>query len=92
MKLCIFSFPDGADGSGGGGSSDNLAFQAPQAVREDYIQNAVKFLAHPKVKGSPVSYRYSFLEKKGLTKDEIEEAFRRVPVSSCFSDHLYMDV
>nr|XP_051223208.1 peroxisomal membrane protein PEX14-like isoform X4 [Lolium perenne] len=70
---------DDADGSGGGGSSDNLVFQAPQAVREDYIQNAVKFLAHPKVKGSPVSYRYSFLEKKGLTKDEIEEAFRRVP-------------
>jgi peroxin-14 len=67
------------DGSGGGGSSDNLVFEAPQAVREDYIQNAVKFLAHPKVKGSPVSYRYSFLEKKGLTKDEIEEAFRRVP-------------
>ncbi|XP_047058673.1 peroxisomal membrane protein PEX14-like [Lolium rigidum] len=67
------------DGSGAGGSSDNLVFQAPQAVREDYIQNAVKFLAHPKVKGSPVSYRYSFLEKKGLTKDEIEEAFRRVP-------------
>ncbi|CAM0879455.1 unnamed protein product [Alopecurus aequalis] len=67
------------DGSGGGGSSESLVFQAPQAVREDYIQNAVKFLAHPKVKGSPVSYRYSFLEKKGLTKEEIDEAFRRVP-------------
>jgi len=67
------------DDSGGGGSSDNLVFQAPHTVREDYIQNAVKFLAHPKVKGSPVSYRYSFLEKKGLTKEEIDEAFRRVP-------------
>lgn len=67
------------DGSGGGSSSDNLVFQAPQAVREDYVQNAVKFLAHPKVKGSPVSYRYSFLEKKGLTKEEIDEAFHRVP-------------
>uniref|UniRef100_A0ACD5VLS4 Uncharacterized protein n=1 Tax=Avena sativa TaxID=4498 RepID=A0ACD5VLS4_AVESA len=70
------------DGSGGGGSSDNLVFEAPQAVREDYVQNAVKFLAHPKVKGSPVSYRYSFLEKKGLTKEEIDEAFRRVPPNS----------
>ncbi|VAH70961.1 unnamed protein product [Triticum turgidum subsp. durum] len=67
------------DGSGGGGSSENLVLQAPQAVREDYVQNAVNFLAHPKVKGSPVSYRYSFLEKKGLTKEEIDEAFRRVP-------------
>ncbi|KAI5004284.1 hypothetical protein ZWY2020_031527 [Hordeum vulgare] len=67
------------DGSGGGGSPENLVFQSPQVAREDYIQNAVKFLEHPKVKGSPVSYRYSFLEKKGLTKEEIDEAFRRVP-------------
>ncbi|KQK02297.1 peroxisomal membrane protein PEX14 isoform X2 [Brachypodium distachyon] len=67
------------DGSGGSGSSDDLLVQAPQIIREDYVQNAVKFLAHPKVKGSPVSYRYSFLEKKGLTKEEIDEAFRRVP-------------
>lgn len=45
------------------------------------MQNAVKFLSHPKVRGSPVIYRRSFLEKKGLTKEEIDEAFRRVPVS-----------
>ncbi|XP_015693310.1 peroxisomal membrane protein PEX14-like isoform X1 [Oryza brachyantha] len=51
----------------------------PPAVREDYVQNAVKFLSHPKVRGSPVLYRRSFLDKKGLTKDEIDEAFRRVP-------------
>lgn len=44
------------------------------------MQNAVKFLSHPKVKGSPVMYRRSFLERKGLTKEEIDEAFRRVPV------------
>ncbi|KAL7161641.1 hypothetical protein ACSBR2_042167 [Camellia fascicularis] len=29
--------------------------------------------------GSPVIYRRSFLEKKGLTKEEIDEAFHRVP-------------
>lgn len=46
------------------------------------MQNAVKFLSHPKVRGSPVIYRRSFLEKKGLTKEEIDEAFRRVPVSN----------
>jgi hypothetical protein len=57
------------------------------AVREDYVQNAVKFLSHPKVRGSPVLYRRSFLEKKGLTKDEIDEAFRRVPVSVSSHTH-----
>ncbi|CAL5430401.1 unnamed protein product [Camellia sinensis] len=48
-------------------------------MREEQVQNAVKFLSHPKVRGSPVIYRRSFLEKKGLTKKEINEAFRRVP-------------
>ncbi|XP_062191338.1 peroxisomal membrane protein PEX14-like isoform X2 [Phragmites australis] len=69
------------DGSGGSESLDNLVLQAPQPMREDYIQNAVKFLSHPKVKGSPVFHRRSFLEKKGLTKEELDEAFRRVPDS-----------
>lgn len=49
-------------------------------LREDFIQNAVNFLKHPNVRGSPVKYRRSFLEKKGLTAEEIDEAFRRVPV------------
>jgi hypothetical protein len=53
-------------------------------MREDYIQNAVKFLSHPRVKGSPVFHRRSFLEKKGLTSEEIDEAFRRVPVRFYF--------
>ncbi|KAI4326743.1 hypothetical protein MLD38_032022 [Melastoma candidum] len=48
-------------------------------MREEQVQNAVKFLSHPKVQGSPVIYRRSFLERKGLTKEEIDEAFRRVP-------------
>ncbi|GFZ17462.1 peroxin 14 [Actinidia rufa] len=48
-------------------------------MREEQVQNAVKFLSHPKVKGSPVMYRRSFLERKGLTKEEIDEAFRRIP-------------
>lgn len=43
------------------------------------MENAVKFLSHPKVMGSPVMYRRSFLERKGLTKEEIDEAFRRIP-------------
>lgn len=33
----------------------------------------------PQVKGSPPATKRSFLERKGLTPAEIEEAFRRVP-------------
>ncbi|OMO81461.1 hypothetical protein CCACVL1_12406 [Corchorus capsularis] len=54
-------------------------FVNSEPIREDQVMNAVKFLSHPKVKGSPVMYRRSFLERKGLTKEEIDEAFRRVP-------------
>ena len=62
-------------------SSTTSVFVNSQLMREEQIQNAVKFLSHPKVRGSPVMYRRSFLEKKGLTKEEIDEAFQRVPVS-----------
>ncbi|XP_021901219.1 peroxisomal membrane protein PEX14 isoform X2 [Carica papaya] len=54
-------------------------FVNSEPMREEQVQNAVKFLSHPKVRGSPVMYRRSFLERKGLTKEEIDEAFRRVP-------------
>lgn len=57
----------------------NWPFTNAEPVREEQVQNAVKFLSHPKVRGSPVIYRRSFLERKGLTKEEIDEAFRRVP-------------
>ncbi|CAI0549630.1 unnamed protein product [Linum tenue] len=54
-------------------------FVNSEPIREDQVQNAVKFLSHPKVRDSPVFHRRNFLEKKGLTKEEIDEAFRRVP-------------
>ncbi|XP_020100084.1 peroxisomal membrane protein PEX14-like [Ananas comosus] len=60
-------------------SLEKSAFAILQPIREDQIENAVKFLSHPKVRGSPVVHRRSFLEQKGLTKEEIDEAFRRVP-------------
>ncbi|XP_044477350.1 peroxisomal membrane protein PEX14-like isoform X2 [Mangifera indica] len=59
--------------------SSPSVFVNSEPMREEQVQNAVKFLSHPKVRGSPVIYRRSFLEKKGLTKEEIDEAFRRVP-------------
>lgn len=64
--------------------SSPSVFVNSELMREEQVQNAVKFLSHPKVRGSPVIYRRSFLEKKGLTKEEIDEAFRRVPVSILF--------
>lgn len=64
--------------------SSPSVFVNSEPMREEQVQNAVKFLSHPKVRGSPVIYRRSFLEKKGLTKEEIDEAFRRVPVSNLF--------
>ncbi|XP_074582538.1 peroxisomal membrane protein PEX14-like isoform X1 [Curcuma longa] len=58
--------------------ADNDISETP-VLREDQVQIAVKFLSHPNVRSSPVVHRRSFLEKKGLTKEEIDEAFRRVP-------------
>ncbi|XP_010940047.1 peroxisomal membrane protein PEX14 isoform X2 [Elaeis guineensis] len=60
-------------------ASAEPVFTIPQPIREDQVQNAVKFLSHPRVRGSPIIHRRSFLERKGLTKEEIDEAFRRVP-------------
>ncbi|KAK4779334.1 hypothetical protein SAY86_006862 [Trapa natans] len=59
--------------------SPSSVFVNSEPIRPEQVENAVKFLSHPKVRGSPVMYRRSFLEKKGLTKEEIDEAFRRVP-------------
>ena len=57
-------------------------FKNSEPIREDQVENAIKFLSHPRVRGSPVIHRRSFLERKGLTKEEIDEAFRRVPVKA----------
>lgn len=70
-----------AKGEGTKETSEKSIFVNSEPMREEQVQNAVKFLSHPKVRGSPVIYRRSFLEKKGLTKEEIDEAFHRVPVS-----------
>ncbi|KAJ8641905.1 hypothetical protein MRB53_018599 [Persea americana] len=72
---------DGQDAKGEASreATEKSIFVNSEPMREDQVQNAVKFLSHPKVRESPVIYRRSFLEKKGLTKEEIDEAFHRVP-------------
>ncbi|RLN27578.1 peroxisomal membrane protein PEX14-like isoform X2 [Panicum miliaceum] len=54
------------------------AVVSTELMREDLVQSAVSFLKHPKVVISSDGQRRSFLENKGLTVDEIDEAFRRL--------------
>jgi hypothetical protein len=56
------------------------ALKSTELMREDLVQSAVSFLQHPKVITSSDGQRRSFLENKGLTVDEIDEAFRRLQV------------
>ncbi|CAM9681814.1 unnamed protein product, partial [Phaeothamnion confervicola] len=46
-------------------------------MREDQVESGVKFLRHPQVVTTPLSQRVAFLEKKGLTPDEISESLAR---------------
>ncbi|RUP45603.1 peroxisomal membrane anchor protein conserved region-domain-containing protein [Jimgerdemannia flammicorona] len=45
--------------------------------REELLQSAVKFLKDPNVQSSPLAKKVAFLESKGLTPDEIEDAMAR---------------
>ncbi|KAG7379639.1 hypothetical protein PHYPSEUDO_008322 [Phytophthora pseudosyringae] len=47
------------------------------ALREEMVENGLKFLQHPNVQSTPLSERVSFLEGKGMTKEEIQEAIER---------------
>jgi len=44
--------------------------------RQELIRNAVSFLTDPKTQASPLAQRIQFLEAKGLTGPEIDEAMR----------------
>ncbi|KAH9082078.1 hypothetical protein EDB83DRAFT_2336353 [Lactarius deliciosus] len=52
------------------------------ADKQELIRNAVAFLTDPKAQASPLAQRVQFLEAKGLTGPEIEEAMR-LANSSC---------
>ncbi|KZW02611.1 hypothetical protein EXIGLDRAFT_829141 [Exidia glandulosa HHB12029] len=52
------------------------------SLRQDLIRNAVAFLGDPKIQSSPVAKRIEFLEAKGLTSAEVEEAIRQAAPSS----------
>ncbi|KAI8070051.1 peroxisomal membrane anchor protein conserved region-domain-containing protein [Gongronella butleri] len=46
-------------------------------MREDLITSAVSFLNDTKVQSAPLAKKVSFLESKGMSKEEIEEALAR---------------
>ena len=50
---------------------------SPSGLDEDKVEKAVGFLLHPSVRGSAEESKRAFLLKKGLSQDEIEEAFLR---------------
>jgi hypothetical protein len=47
------------------------------SMREDLINSALSFLSDPKVQDAPLTKKVSFLESKGMTSEEIEEALAR---------------
>jgi len=49
-----------------------------EAVREDVVSTAVRFLQNDKVAYSSEETKRNFLSKKGLTEDEIQTAFKQV--------------
>ncbi|GAB5371788.1 hypothetical protein AAMO2058_001609900 [Amorphochlora amoebiformis] len=55
---------------------------SPRNLLSDKVESAVRFLKHPHVRSSTARSRMRFLEKKGLTVDEILEALRKVDPTS----------
>ena len=47
-------------------------------LRENMILNATNFLLHPNVIDSSQQRKIAFLKGKGMTPEEIKEAFRRI--------------
>ncbi|RIA85028.1 peroxisomal membrane anchor protein conserved region-domain-containing protein [Glomus cerebriforme] len=47
-------------------------------IRQELVQSAINFLKDPQVQNSPLQKRVAFLESKGLSTNEIEEALRQV--------------
>jgi peroxin-14 len=58
---------------------------SPRHVRPDMVSSAISFLKDAKVQQSTVSQRVSFLESKGLSPDEIDEALRQTGASGAIT-------
>jgi hypothetical protein len=51
-------------------------------MREGHVNNAVSFLTNPSVQDASESQRVQFLRSKGLTQEEIDEAYNRANESA----------
>lgn len=67
-------------------AAGDVAPSSAGGIREEQVNNAVAFLTHPKVKESSESSKRSFLASKGLTKEEVAEAFKRVGPAAASSE------
>ena len=47
-------------------------------MADSLLDNAVRFLKDPSVQASPLSSKITFLERKGLTREQVDEALGRV--------------
>ncbi|KAI8365672.1 peroxisomal membrane anchor protein conserved region-domain-containing protein [Choanephora cucurbitarum] len=54
----------------------------PSTHRQDLIKSAVSFLSSPNVQSADKEKKIAFLQKKGLTEAEIDEAFQQSSTSS----------
>ncbi|KAG2226690.1 hypothetical protein INT45_001037, partial [Circinella minor] len=59
-------------------TSNNNGTSSTQSLREDMLKSAVSFLSSPNVRSADNAKKVAFLRQKGLTADEITEAFKRV--------------
>ncbi|CAF0777230.1 unnamed protein product [Rotaria sordida] len=51
----------------------------PNNIRSDLVDIAISFLKNPKVAHEPMDKKRDFLQKKGLTDNEIDYAFKIIP-------------
>ncbi len=55
---------------------------ATTALREGLVANAVQFLQHPNVVGTPLARKIAFLKRKNLTNSEIDAALRQAAAAA----------
>lgn len=55
-------------------NTGNTAMQAEQGVRQDMVASAVSFLTDPSVHETPLTKKIQFLEAKGMSSGEIQQA------------------
>jgi len=73
MKVAAAAAAAAAAGGGAKGSE--------VVVQKEAVENAVRFLNHPKVQSSPLGKRMAFLEHKGLNDAEIALALKRANIT-----------